>query len=291
MANEVIEYNTHEGDSISLSLADVKNLINPYVTDQEALLFLQQCKALKANPFMRDIHLIKYSKTQKDPASIVVGKDFYLKTAQTHPKYGGYKAGVIVINKDNPELIKREGSFLSENEKLVGGWCEVFRSDWEHPAVSELPFNEVAQYKYDGTLRATWKKMPARMTRKCAIVEAHREAFPELFGGSYTEDEMPVDQEKIERGPINVTPKAEPEQVPEKPRLKINPSQEIKLSKEELIKGIHDKLKAADDIQTSQIFSAMEVMTTQENVKDVSGLSEEQLIELLDQVGDIVETN
>ena len=39
---------------------------------------------------------------------------------------------------------------------------------------------------------ATWKKQPANMIRKVAMVHALREAFPEQFEGTVAEEEMPT---------------------------------------------------------------------------------------------------
>ena len=75
----------------------VKKYICPLATDQEIYLFLQLCKFQQLNPFLREIYLIKYSSGQ--PASMVTGKETFTKRANRNPQYKGFKAGVVVSNK------------------------------------------------------------------------------------------------------------------------------------------------------------------------------------------------
>ncbi len=176
-----------------LTIDIVKRYINQYVTDQEAMFFLQLCKAQNLNPFLREAHLIKYS--PNEPATMVVGKETFLKRAVKIQGYKGFRAGVVVINLSG-EAEYREGALVIEGEKLIGGWAEVYIQDKAN-VKSIVSMSEYVRKKRDGTPNRSWAEMPATMIRKVALVQALREAFPEEFGGMYSPEEMPIDTSNI----------------------------------------------------------------------------------------------
>lgn len=170
-----------------LTFDDIKTYICPTANDQEVMIFLKLCQARNLNPFLRDAYLIKYDQTKA--AQMVVGKDSFTKKAEDHPKFAGYKAGIIV--KIGDVLERREGTFWMEGENLVGGWAEVYRVDRE-----KTPYKmEVPRKEYD-TGKSNWVTKPATMIRKVALVQALREAFPSEFSGMYDQAEMGIDPEK-----------------------------------------------------------------------------------------------
>lgn len=181
-AMQLIEYTIPEtGQVVTFDI--VKNYLvrgNGNITDQETFFFISLCKAQKLNPFINDAYLIKFG---NQPAQMVVGKDVLVKRANRHPAFEGYKAGIVVMDKDG-NLIEREGAIKGKNELLVGGWCEVYRSDKKFPIKSSVSMEE-----YDKK-QSSWKTMPMVMIRKCALVTALREAFPEELQGLYDADEI-----------------------------------------------------------------------------------------------------
>lgn len=66
----------------------------------------------------------------------------------------------------------------------------------------EVPFDEYAGRKKDGSLNRQWSAKPATMIRKVALVQALREAFPQTFGGMYDADEVGMDSEVLDAAPI-----------------------------------------------------------------------------------------
>jgi phage recombination protein Bet len=70
------------------------------------------------------------------------------------------------------------------DEELVGGWASVWRKDRKEPFVQKVRLSA-----FD-TKKALWAKMPEVMVRKCALVNALREAFPGDLGGVYDSSEM-----------------------------------------------------------------------------------------------------
>ena len=161
-----------------LTFEDIKTYICPAATDQETMMFLKLCQARNLNPFLKEAYLIKYDSSK--PAQMVVGKDKFTKTAEEHPQFDGYRAGIIVSVGD--EIVERE-DILQERRELVGGWAEsIARTadaiQADHPAI---------QYNLK---RANWLSMPGTMIRKVALVQALRECFATDLAGCYDSAEM-----------------------------------------------------------------------------------------------------
>ena len=175
------EFTTGTGQVLTADT--VKNYLvsgNGAVTDSEVLMFIELCKAQHLNPFIREAYLIKFGNS---PANIVVGKDVFVKRAYRNPNFKGMKAGIVILTKDG-NMQYREGSLKAPGEALIGGWCEVYVKDMEYPIRSEVSMEEYSKGQ------STWKQMPAVMIRKCAMVTALREAFPEDLQGMYDAAEM-----------------------------------------------------------------------------------------------------
>ena len=182
---------TLEGGQV-LTADTVKNYLtsgNGAVTEQETLMFIELCKAQKLNPFIREAYLIKFGNS---PANIVVGKDVFVKRAYRNPNFEGMKAGIVTVDKEG-NTHEREGSLKLPGENLIGGWCEVYTSDKKFPIKSVVSLEEYSKSQ------STWKTMPCVMIRKCAMVTALREAFPEDLQGLYDASEMGVDAKLPEK--------------------------------------------------------------------------------------------
>lgn len=184
-------------DGQVLTADTVKNYLvsgNGAVTDQEVLMFMELCKAQKLNPFIKEAYLIKFGTS---PANIVVGKDVFVKRAYRNPNFDGMRAGIVVIRKDGG-MDYREGSLKAPGETLIGGWCQVYLKDVQYPVRSEVSLEEYSKSQ------ATWKQMPCVMIRKCAIVTALREAFPEDLQGMYDSVEIKNAPDKLPEKEVKV---------------------------------------------------------------------------------------
>lgn len=201
--NAIVKYQTDHGE-VKLSPAIIKRYLvsgdADKVTDQEVTMFLQLCQYQGLNPFLREAYLIKFGTS---PATIVTGKEVFTKRASKHNEFNGFEAGVIVQKKDN-SIEQRSGTLVLPNEELVGGWARVHRKDYAVPIEVTAGMSEYARKGKDGQLMSNWAKMPATMIRKVALVQALREAFPDEFQGLYSQEEMPVDNSRLDEKPIEV---------------------------------------------------------------------------------------
>lgn len=168
------------------------------VTTQEIVMFINLCKYQNLNPFLREAYLIKYGSS---PATIVTGKTAFEKRAARNDKYKGFDAGVVVWNEDTG-LENRSGTLVLDDEKLVGGWAEVYVDGFEKPVKAVVSLNEYIGRKKDGQVNSQWATKPATMIRKVAKMQALREAFPDNFEGMYIAEERNIDIDLPEE-PIN----------------------------------------------------------------------------------------
>ena len=185
--NDIVKYEW-QGQEMELTASDVRNLIStsPSVTDKEIKLFLQLCKYQNLNPFVREAYLVKYG--DKNPASIVVGKEVFTKRAENNPNFDGYEI------KDN----YKHGMNLNEFEVA----CSVYRKNLSHPVTVTVSYPEYVGTNWKGEVNRMWKNKPRTMLRKVALMQALREAFPTALGGLYEEHEL--DQRTT---PKDITPK------------------------------------------------------------------------------------
>ena len=186
------------GETVKLSGNMVKQYLvrgNGNVSDQELVMFMNLCKFQKLNPFLNEAYLIKFG---SQPAQIITSKEAFMKRAESNPNYEGFEAGIIVDR--NGEMVEIEGAVKLPNDKLIGGWAKVYRSDRKQPITAKISLEEFSKGQ------ATWKQMPLNMIRKSAIVNAQREAFPDALGALYTEDDTDV-----QASPKDITPNVEQE--------------------------------------------------------------------------------
>ena len=131
---------------------------------------------------MNEAFLVKFG---QQPAQMIVSKEAFFKRADASEQYEGFKAGVILI-RDN-QIVEVEGCFYNEKtDVLVGGWCEVYRSDRKFPIVAKVNLSE-----YDKK-QSIWNEKKSTMISKIAKVQALREAFPAQLGAMYTQEEQEV---------------------------------------------------------------------------------------------------
>ena len=203
---------------VKLSPQTVKNYLvsgdADKVTAQEIVMFINLCKYQGLNPFLHEAYLIKYG---NQPATIVTGKAAFEKRAARCEKFRGFDAGVTVYNPDTG-LENRSGTIVLENERLVGGWAEVYVDGFEKPVKTAVSLDEYIGRKKDGSINSQWASKPATMIRKVAKMQALREAFPDNFEGMYGAEELNVEEPlssvpiEPENKPLIPEPVAEPDE-------------------------------------------------------------------------------
>lgn len=215
--SELVKY-IAGGQEITLTEQTVVNYLvagNGSVTKQEVRLFMELCHYRGLNPFIREAYLIKYG--DKQPATMVVGKDAILKKALSNPTYGSHEAGITVVNREG-QIERRAGSMLLAREELVGGWCKVTKATASGigEIMHEVSFDEYALRDTNGKLMSNWKNKPATMIRKVALVQALREAFPEDVSGMFEAEELGIDERTLPNTPVDPSKVvAEVESVPD----------------------------------------------------------------------------
>lgn len=173
-SRDVVEWSAG-GRTLTLTVDDVLATFVPQnsaVSKKEALFFLQLCASVQANPWLGDAYVIKYD--PKYPAAFVIGKGLYLRRATQHPLYDGMESGIMVSA--NGQVVERRGVLLYDGDKLIGGWARVYAKG------RRIPTEKIVELKDYNTGRSQWEKRPAMMINKVAIVQALREAFPDILG-------------------------------------------------------------------------------------------------------------
>lgn len=203
---------TANGKEVTLNPETVRRYLvsgNPAnVTNEEIGMFINLCKYNGLNPWLKEAYLIKFG---NNPATLVTGKEAYMKRAESHPQYDGIESGIIVLTTTN-EITYRVGSVLINGEKIIGGWAEVFRKDRSHSSRCEVSINEYVGTTSDGKPNANWCKRPATMIRKVAMVQALREAFPTMFGAMYTAEEQGFTEDETSSQNVPIEDPNQPKQ-------------------------------------------------------------------------------
>lgn len=192
MPSGIVQYKASDGADVKLSPAIVQKYIvtgGQQVPDAEVYSFLAKCQARRLNPLAGDAYMTCFN----GRASVIVSKDYFVRTATQQPGFDGIKAGVVVDSRREGGLVYREGSLVGGNsETLVGGWAEVYDKGRRYPSRAEVSLAEYTTHK------SLWASKPATMIRKVALVQALREAYPGAYGGLYDADEMPAPDVPVE---------------------------------------------------------------------------------------------
>lgn len=192
MGNEVAaqgqgltKYLSMTGEEIQLSPDIVKSYLVSgdveKVTEKEVMMFLALCKFQKLNPFLKEAYLIKYGSA---PATMVTGKETFLKRAVKNPRYKGHKVGI--------------------NDDATVAWAEVYVDGYDVPVRVEVDYEEYVGRKSNGDVTQMWDVKRKTMLKKVALVQALREAFPEDLGGMYSPEE--IEGSSFVAEPMDITP-------------------------------------------------------------------------------------
>jgi phage recombination protein Bet len=179
----IVKYEAN-GQEIELSPSIIKKYLvsgdADRVSDQEVQMFLKLCQYQKLNPFLREAYLIKYSNS---PATMVTGKETFLKRAVHDPNYAGHETGMATDTKS--------------------AWAKVYKKNYKVPITVTVWYDEYVGRTKDGTITKMWREKPRTMLQKVALVQALREAFPDTFGGMYSQEEINhIDGDALDTKPV-----------------------------------------------------------------------------------------
>ena len=169
-------------------LKEIRRLISTTpLTDIEFRTFVEIGRATGLNPFLRELWAVKYG---GKAAQIFIGRDGYRISARRHPDYEAHQVEAVysdehfkIIN----GVIYHECGFSetpAKDRKLLGAYCRVKRrhaNDWTYVKVSMEEYNKK---------QSIWNEKPETMIKKVAEAQALRQAFPEIFNGTYHEAEL-----------------------------------------------------------------------------------------------------
>ena len=210
--NGIVRYTASDGSDVKLSPGIVTRYVvtgGEPVEDREVYAFMAKCQARKLNPLAGDAYMTTYRnrRSGRVEASVIVSKDYFIRTATQQTTFDGLRAGVVVVDRDG-RMVRREGCIYGkQTERLVGGWAEVHDKSRSVPSRAEVSLDEYDQH------RSLWLTKPATMIRKVALVQALREAYPGAYGGLYDAAEMP--DRMAEAAPVPATVEAVPEPQPQ----------------------------------------------------------------------------
>ena len=241
MSNKMeVSYLDLNDNEINLSPETVKKYIAPSanITNQEMAMFLKLCQHQRLNPFLREVYLIKFGSA---PASMVTGKETFLKRAKRDARYQGHKC---TIEGKVPDMTAT---------------AEVYVKDYQTPITCTVWYEEYVGLKRDGTPTGMWASKPRTMLQKVALVQALREAFPDTFGGLYSQEEInSVDADKLPTANI-IIEETEPEQ-PEERVSKERNDGEYSETDDVMVKATTKSSKNTVVEDVKEMFGATEVL-------------------------------
>jgi phage recombination protein Bet len=230
-----VAYSDEKGQEIKLTEDDVIKYISTdeSVTEKEVVQFLNMCKYLKLNPFLKEIYLIKY---KDSPATFVISYQTLLKRAEENKNFDGYETEV-------------KGEIPNMSATAV-----VYRKDRSYPVKITVNYSEAVKTIMDRQTKelrpvTMWKNMPEWMLRKVALARALKEAFPNAVGNAEvsvseivdidTMDKTVIEQRKNYKGDVNkdlygIPSETKDEAKPEEPKIeepKTEPNSENPKSK------------------------------------------------------------
>ena len=210
-------YKDSNGQEVSLSRFIINRYLAPGAnfTEEECWGLIGLAKTRGLNPISKDVFFQRYNGTPQ----IIVSRDYYEKRANKNPNYAGRDNGIVVLNRKE-EIEYREGTIMLSGEELLGGWCKVYMRNLQHPIFVSVQFEEACKYK-DGKPQATWASMPKTMIEKVAIVRALKQAMTEDFGGTYSAEELGMDEKELEES-VSTVPVSTPEPIKEEETVNTN---------------------------------------------------------------------
>jgi len=172
---EIVQINADKISKVtgfsSDEVAIVKANIAKGVNDSELAYFLNVCKTVELNPFIKEIWAYK---DNRGNLLVFAGRDGFLTKAQRSPTYNGLRSSEVrekdSFTADIPKGIINHTFGFKDRGPIVGAYAIVFRKDGE-PTVETVEFS-----RYNRNFGA-WKTHPEAMIKKVAETNALKKAF------------------------------------------------------------------------------------------------------------------
>jgi len=152
-------------------VAVIQNTVAKGTSKVELAYFINVCKSVGLNPFVKEIWCYK---DNKGNLLVFAGRDGFLAKAQVNPFFNGIRSSevckndVFSIDIANNKIEHKFG--LAERGVIVGAYAIVFRKNGE-PTIEYVDFN-LYNKGYN-----TWKTHPHEMIKKVAETHALKKAF------------------------------------------------------------------------------------------------------------------
>lgn len=182
-----------QNKSVSLNFTEdqvelIKRTICAGSTNDELLLFMQQCKRTRLDPFSGQIYAVKRKVKDGEKwiekMSSQVAIDGLRLIADRTEKYIGQTA---------PLWCGSDGIWVDvwlKKEPPAAAKIGIYREGFKEVIIGIARYDSYAQKKSDGNPVVNWAKMPDVMLAKCAEALALRKSFPHEMSGIYTDEEM-----------------------------------------------------------------------------------------------------
>lgn len=209
-----------------------ENMVREYFCKDATLLeikmFIKICQHQNLNPFLREVYLLKYGNSK---ASIVTGKETFLKRASKNPRYQGFTCSVDGSGND------------------ITATCKVYVKGFIVPVEVTVHYSE-----YSGP-SPLWKNKPKTMLRKVALVQALREAFPDELGGLYDSSEINTIKDDLPNNNVNVDRDSEKNNI-----VGMSDNDYIDVSTDDSIENYHSIIRSSKSMKSLQenFYSAVE---------------------------------
>jgi len=164
-------------------VGDIKSIFAPKFTNEEFMVFVQIGKSKWLDPFNKEIFAVKYGWA----AQIFIGKNGYVRIAQSHPDYKWHTSEVVYENDDFvvENWYPKHKYGLKDRWAILWAYCLLYKNWMPNPILHLVSYKE-----YRSGTNPVWKDKPETMIKKVAVAQALRESFYELFAWTYDESEM-----------------------------------------------------------------------------------------------------
>jgi phage recombination protein Bet len=186
----------------------VKDQICKGASDNELMLFINNCNRTGLDPFARQCWAVRRwdSKLQREVFTFQTGVDGFRVIANRSQKYSG-QVGPFWCGEDGNWV----DVWLSDKFP-VASKVGVLRSDFKEPLWAVSKFSSyAAKSNKTGELTQFWKQMPDLMIAKVAECLALRKAFPQDLSGIYSKEEMEQETNTSPEKTKDVTPEETPD--------------------------------------------------------------------------------